>query len=289
MRIVTHPACTTYEMPGHPEAPFRVRDSVDHLKKSDLPLEWSEAEPAPHDALRLAHEPEHLEHLEADVDAFDADTPAYPGIMLHARRATGAALQCMEWVRANPDDHAFSLMRPPGHHATQDRAMGFCYLGHAAICALVALKSGIERVAVYDFDVHHGNGTEAILHRVEGAHFYSIHQHPCYPGTGTTSFDNCQNYPVPPYGPRARHRAACEEAVAAMRAVDPQLVIVSAGFDAYEKDPLAQGTLTIEDFHWLGTELARGEIPVFSILEGGYSRDLPQLIEAYLTGITESG
>jgi len=284
MAIITHPACVTYEMPGHPEAPFRVRDTVAHLTTTDLAIQWVEAVPAPKAAVLLAHEPEHLDHLEAEIDAFDGDTPRYPQIDQHAKRAAGAALQALEMVRENASTPPFSLMRPPGHHATQDRAMGFCYLNHVAIAALSALQNGYERVAVYDFDVHHGNGTEAILHAVEGASFYSIHQHPCYPGTGTHSFDNCHNYPVPPHGPRQRHRDACAKAMETMLSEKPELIIVSAGFDAYEQDPLAQGTFTVEDYHWLGEELRRSTIPFFSVLEGGYSRDLPKLIEAYLRG-----
>jgi acetoin utilization deacetylase AcuC-like enzyme len=180
----------------------------------------------------------------------------------------------------------FSLMRPPGHHATRDTSMGFCYLNNIAITALEALASGVSRVAVYDFDVHHGNGTEDILLNHAGAAFFSIHQHPCYPGTGTANIgDNCFNFPVPPHLPREEYRKLLTRALDGVKRFHPELIAVSAGFDAYARDPLAQGTLEAEDFYWLGQSLRDTGVPLFSLLEGGYSRDLPELIFAYLKGL----
>jgi acetoin utilization deacetylase AcuC-like enzyme len=165
--------------------------------------------------------------------------------------------------------------------------MGFCYLNNVAIAVLEGLATGCKRVAVFDFDVHHGNGTEAILLNRQGAAFYSVHQSPCYPGTGlANSGHNCFNYPVPPYTPREQYRHRLQEAFEAMMAGKPELVAVSAGFDAYARDPLAQGTLEPEDFHWLGGLMRSMDTPVFSLLEGGYSTDLPELIHAYLAGLT---
>jgi acetoin utilization deacetylase AcuC-like enzyme len=181
---------------------------------------------------------------------------------------------------------AFSLLRPPGHHATPDRAMGFCYLNSIAIAALEALATGTKRVAVFDFDVHHGNGTEAVLLNHPHTAFYSIHQHPCYPGTGTRhAGDNCFNYPVAPHTPREEYRAVLAKALAELGRFKPDVVAVSAGFDAYAHDPLAQETLEEEDFHWLGASVRKLGIATFSVLEGGYSRELPNLILAYLKGL----
>ena len=164
--------------------------------------------------------------------------------------------------------------------------MGFCYLSNMAITVLQALATGSKRVAIFDFDVHHGNGTEDILLNNPGAALFSIHEYPCYPGTGATNAgDNCFNYPVAPFAPREQYRKALSKALEDLRAYKPQLIGVSAGFDAYSGDPLAQGSLEIEDYHWLGTELRRFDVPVFSLLEGGYSDDLPELIFAYLKGI----
>jgi acetoin utilization deacetylase AcuC-like enzyme len=164
--------------------------------------------------------------------------------------------------------------------------MGFCYLSTAAIAVLEALATGVRRVAVFDFDVHHGNGTEAILLNQPGALFFSIHQFPCYPGTGSRNVGkNCFNYPVPPQTPRGEYRHILTSALEQMLSFKPDLVAVSAGFDCYARDPLAQETLEQEDFHWLGQSLRATGIPLFSLLEGGYSSDLPELVLAYLKGV----
>ena len=198
--------------------------------------------------------------------------------------ACGGALRALKSAREG--EISFSLLRPPGHHATRDHAMGFCYLNSIAIAALEALATGAKKVAVFDFDVHHGNGTEAILMNRSGAVYFSTHQFPCYPGTGTSNVgDNCFNYPVAPQTPRTEYRKVLARALADLKNSRPTLVAVSAGFDAYARDPIAQETLEAEDFHWLGQSIRGLGIPAFSILEGGYSRDLPDLILAYLKGL----
>jgi len=177
-------------------------------------------------------------------------------------------------------------MRPPGHHATRNRIMGFCYLNNIAIATLEALATGVKRVAVFDFDVHHGNGTEDILLNRDGAAFFSIHQFPAYPETGRANVgNNCFNYPVPAQLPRRDYRDVFSSAFDQLKKFKPDLVGVSAGFDAYARDPLAQETLEAEDFYWLGQKIRALNVPAFSILEGGYSRDLPELIFSYLKGI----
>jgi acetoin utilization deacetylase AcuC-like enzyme len=178
-------------------------------------------------------------------------------------------------------------MRPPGHHATRESSMGFCYLNNIAITALEAVATGSKRVAVFDFDVHHGNGTEDILLNRPGLEFFSVHQHPAYPNTGAASRGrNCFNYPVAPSASREVYRAALTNALDDLKHFRPELVAVSAGFDAYVRDPLADGPLLAEDFHWLGQSLGKLSVPMFSLLEGGYSRDLPELIFAYLKGVS---
>src|SRR5205823_5412837 len=175
------------------------------------------------DAILLrAHSAEHLSRLNEPFD-FDADTPFFPNIAARARASVGAALQALKAARAG--EVAFSLIRPPGHHATRDRSMGFCYLSTVAIAALEALATGCKRVAVYDFDVHHGNGTEDILLNRRGAAFFSIHQSPCYPGTGTRNVgDNCFNFPVPPQTPRQEYRQVLTSALEQLKAFKPDLV-----------------------------------------------------------------
>src|SRR5204863_2061365 len=143
-----------------------------------------------------------------------------------------------------------------------------------------------KRVAIYDFDVHHGNGTEDVLVNTSGVAFCSIHQFPCYPGTGATNAgDNCFNYPIAPRTPRLEYRKVLASALDQLKKFKPELIGVSAGFDAYARDPLAQETLEAEDFYWLGQELRKLGVPMLSLLEGGYSEDLPALVFAYLKGV----
>ena len=285
MKIITDENCAGYSSPGHPERPARIIRSLERLRNQrELPIEW--ARPTPHNdqAILRAHTPGHVTRLRIPRD-FDADTPYHRHIADFARQSVAAALDALKCARSG--ETVFSLMRPPGHHATQDRAMGFCYLNSIAIAVLEATATGTTRVAVFDFDVHHGNGTEAILLDQPGTAFFSIHQSPCYPGTGTTNVGrNCFNYPVAPGTPREAYRDVLERALNELKKFKPELVAVSAGFDAYSGDPIAQETLEAEDFHWLGGALRRLAVPTVSLLEGGYSDDLPELILAYLKGLS---
>ena len=284
MKIITDERCTGYASPGHPERPARISQTLEKLRgQKELALTWAEPMNVDDEIILRAHSKEHLAHVRTATDDFDGDTPVHPKIFDHARRSIGGALQAL--AAARQGEVAFSLLRPPGHHATRDRAMGFCYLNSIAIASLAALGTGTANIAVYDFDVHHGNGTEAILLNQPHAAFFSIHQHPCYPGTGTQNVGrNCFNYPVAPQTPRDKYRKVLAQALEDLKKFKPDLVAVSAGFDAYARDPIAQETLEAEDFYWLGQAIRKLEIPAFSILEGGYSNDLPELILAYLKG-----
>ncbi|MEC7811641.1 MAG: histone deacetylase, partial [Verrucomicrobiota bacterium] len=196
MTIITDEHCTTYHSIGHPERPFRVSGPVKKLKaQTELKLEWLKPEPSPKSKVLRAHTINHFQRLSEPHD-FDSDTAYHEGIRDHALRSVGGALMAVELARAGKPN--FSLLRPPGHHATKERAMGFCYLGSVAVAALEAKAIGSRKIAVFDFDVHHGNGTEDILAKRDGVAFFSIHQHPAYPGTGIRSFDNCQNYTARP-------------------------------------------------------------------------------------------
>lgn len=282
--VITDENCTGYFRVGHPERPQRISATVKRLKnQEDLPVEWLAPTANISDGQILrAHAPEMLARLKIPHD-FDGDTPAYENIETYARASVAAALDALKICRTGKN--VFSLIRPPGHHATRKRQMGFCYLNNIAIAVLEALATGTNRVAVFDFDVHHGNGTEDILLNRDGAAFFSIHQFPCYPGTGQKNVgNNCFNYPVAPSSPREIYRATLARALNDLKKFSPELIAVSAGFDAYARDPLAEGTLLADDFYWLGKELREMKIPFFSLLEGGYSSDLPDLILAYLKG-----
>jgi len=285
MKLITDERCTGYSSTGHPERPARISRTVEKLRsQKDLPITWAAPLPVTEAILLRAHSRDHIANIKAASHDFDADTPAYPDIFEHACRSVGGALHALKSARAG--EVVFNLMRPPGHHATRDRAMGFCYFNSIAIAVLEAIATGVEKAAAFDFDVHHGNGTEAILLNVPQTAFFSIHQYPCYPGTGTRDVgQNCFNFPVAPQIPRDEYRKILGKALEGLRKFAPSLVAVSAGFDAYARDPLAQETLEPEDYHWLGESLRELGIPVFSVLEGGYSSDLPDLIFAYLQGL----
>lgn len=284
MKIITDERCTEYSAKGHPEKPFRVSRTLEKLRnQTELAISWDKPAEVSDEPILRAHAPEVLARLNEQAD-FDEDTPYHEGIAGYARASVGAALRALECARNG--ETVFSLMRPPGHHATRTRSMGFCYLNNVAIAALEALVTGSKRVAVYDFDVHHGNGTEDILLNRKGAMFFSIHQHPAYPGSGARNVgDNCFNYPIPEQTSRGHYREIFSSALDELKRFKPDLVAVSAGFDAYVNDPLSQETLEAEDFYWLGQNFRALGIPVMSLLEGGYSRDLPDLILAYLKGL----
>jgi acetoin utilization deacetylase AcuC-like enzyme len=280
--IIFHDArCMDYSAPGHPERPERIARTVPFLKDRHHDWEWREPVAAEDVVLLRGHSREHIEQIRKAAHDFDADTPAYPNIYKHAARSAGAAIDAGRMALKN--QRAFSLMRPPGHHASHDRAMGFCYFSNIAVAALDALENGAERVAIWDFDAHHGNGTEEIVAHNSQIAFASIHQFPAYPGTGARSFANIDNYPVAPYTPRAEHVDIAQRALQKLLKFKPDLLLVSAGFDAYSGDPLVQMTLEQEDFATFGKWLNKIDIPVAAILEGGYSDDLPELIDAFLT------
>lgn len=269
---------------GHPERPQRITSTVELLRQQkELPLDWAAPSRVADEQILRAHTQAALARLEQPQD-FDPDTPYYDHISDLARASVAAGLDALNAARKG--ETVFSLMRPPGHHATRGQSMGFCYLNNIAITALEAQATGANRVAVFDFDVHHGNGTEDILLDRPGLAFYSVHQFPAYPGTGAKHRgSNCFNYPVAPGTPREKYRATLAHALDDLRGFRPDLVAVSAGFDAYARDPLAEGTLLPEDFHWLGQTLRAFDLPLVSLLEGGYSKDLPELIFAYLKGV----
>src|SRR5436190_3035146 len=280
MTIFYDPSCLEFSRPGHPERPQRIARTAPLLKDRHPEWRWQRPRAATDEELLRAHSRQHIEHISTAGKDFDLDTPFYPNIAMYAHHSAGAAVEATR--TASRGESVFSLMRPPGHHATRDRAMGFCYFSNVAVAALDALENGAERIAIWDFDGHYGNGTEAIVAHNERIRFASIHQFPAYPGTGAKSFANIVNYPIRPSTARSRILDIARRSFDNLKDFNPELLLVSAGFDAYARDPLLQLTLEREDFAMLGEWLGDIEVPVAVVLEGGYSNDLPELIDAFL-------
>lgn len=282
MIIVHDPRCAEYGADGHPECPARVLKTAAHLRRTHPDWRWALPKAAPEEAILRAHSAEYLARLKSSTDAFDDDTPHFPDIFAHAARAAGAAIDCAQLALCG--ERAFSLMRPPGHHATRDQAMGFCYLNSIAIAALDALARGLSRVSIWDFDGHHGNGTEDICRRDPRIRYVSVHEHPAYPGSGESCRANIYNFPIPLVATYSHQLAVFRHAWSCVLEFKPELILVSAGFDSYLRDPLLSLAMHREDFELFGEWLAPSGIPTTAILEGGYSEDLPVLIDAFLSG-----
>ncbi len=294
MLLYTHADCLEHDTgPGHPESRGRLQTILGLLNRvAFAPLDRREAPLASDDLLRLAHPQSYIDDLVAQTPAegwrqVDSDTILSPGSVRAARRGAGAAAAAVEAVLGGEARIAFCAIRPPGHHAERANAMGFCLFSNAAIAALHALNLGLERVAVVDFDVHHGNGTQDVLKDEPRALFVSMHESPLYPHTGAadeTGCGNVMNLPMHPEGTSAEWRAAYLERVApALERFAPQLIIISAGFDAHRRDPLATTQLETEDYIWFTDQLAAAarrsaQGRIVSLLEGGY--DLQALAEA---------
>ncbi|MGZ6012245.1 MAG: histone deacetylase family protein [Caulobacteraceae bacterium] len=269
---------------GHPERPERLKAVTDSLSDaSDLDLETFEAPLVDPQDVLLVHPKLFVERLfaaapRAGLAYLDPDTALSPGSLASARRAAGAVVLAAREVAAGRLERAFCAVRPPGHHAEPDTAMGFCLLSNVAIAAKAARAAGMKRVAVVDFDVHHGNGTQAAFAGDPDLMLASVHQSPLYPGTGAeheTGVGNIVNRTVKPYAAREAWRRAFDKLMAEVDGFAPDLILVSAGFDAHARDPLAQQQLEDEDYAWatraiLSVARARCGGKVVSSLEGGY-------------------
>jgi acetoin utilization deacetylase AcuC-like enzyme len=285
--LLTHPACLNHDTGyGHPESASRLRAIEEALAAPDFkPLKREEAPRADLAAIERLHPKAYVEMVQAAIPArdhnwLDADTIVSPGSWEAALRATGATLYAVDQVMAGNADNAFCAVRPPGHHAEPSRAMGFCLFNSVAVAALHArAKHGAKRVAVVDFDVHHGNGTQAAFWTDKDLLYASTHQMPLFPGTGAlneTGVGNIWNAPLAPGDDGEDFLAAFEGRILpALDAFAPDFLLISAGFDAHIRDPLAQIRLLEPDFAWVTEQLMEAAAKhaggkLVSTLEGGY-------------------
>ena len=287
--IYTHPDCTLHEMgEGHPESPMRLKAILAALESSGLAskLSMREAPEARREHLERVHDAQHVDLIfesapERGYAYLDPDTSMNAKSLSAALRAAGAVVSATDAVIAGDASNAFCAVRPPGHHATPTRPMGFCIFNIVAIGAMHAIEQhGLERVAVLDFDVHHGNGTEDAFHEDPRVMLCSTFQHPYYPYCGADSGnEHIINVPLPAMTDGRGFREAVERFwIPALDEFSPQMVFVSAGFDAHRDDPLAYLKLDDEDYRWVTEKLMdvadrHAEGRVVSTLEGGYNTE----------------
>ncbi len=307
--LYTHPSSLEHDPgPGHPESPARIRAILEAIEREERKgglVGMARAEPprATREQLTRIHSERHVEAILRQVPQsgyvqLDPDTAMSPGSGEAALRAAGGACAAVDSVMSGEAQNAFCALRPPGHHAEPERAMGFCVFNNVAIGARQALDvHGLARVSIFDFDVHHGNGTQAAFEREPRVQYLSTHQWPLYPGTGArseTGVGNIVNRPLSAYTGSEEWRAVVTaDILPAIDTFAPELIMISAGFDAHRDDPLAMLQLVEDDYGWVTRELlllarrhAKGR--VVSVLEGGYDlRALAASCLAHLNALLE--
>ncbi len=286
--LFTDPVFESHDTgPGHPERSARL-EAIRMVTRHDAFADLEQRAPVASspEQIQLAHDPDYVSRVLAAIPSegyknLDADTIVSPRTGEAALKAAGAAVQAVDAVMSGTAGNAFCAVRPPGHHATSARAMGFCMFNHVAIAARYAQSAhGLQRVAIVDFDVHHGNGTQDICWDQPGILYVSSHQSPLFPGTGrateTGAHDNILNLPLPPgTGAETMREVYTHRALPKVREFQPQLLVISAGFDAHRLDPLAGLEWTEDDYAWITGELADLAAEccggrIVSSLEGGY-------------------
>jgi len=281
MKIYFSPRSLEYNSPGHPESSDRIKIIKEYLEKKNYsftnPTACTEK-----DILRV-HTYKHLEAVKAGA-FIDPDTPSLPHIYDYAVLSAGSALNAME--NSLKGEISFSLMRPPGHHATPDRVMGFCYFNNLAIATAAYLRNNPEKkIAILDIDVHHGNGTEEIFRHNPNVLYISIHQYPLFPGTGTESGKNFINFPLPPGTGEKPYLYALEKSCDFISTFNPDLLGISLGFDTLYNDPISIFKLTIDSYTKIAEEISLLKKPMFLVMEGGYSKDIAQCTYNFLLSL----
>lgn len=279
MKIIFSKRCLEYESYGHPESPERLRCIYNHLNEKKF--EFVEAKSCKEEDILRVHSAQLLKKVK-DGHLFDLDTPNLERIYEYALLSCGGTLEALEFALNN--EPAFSLMRPPGHHATRDNIGGFCYFNNIAIAVNKALDR-VKRVAIIDIDCHHGNGTQEIFLGNDRVLYVSLHQFPLYPGTGRKSQKNCLNFPLSVETDEEKYLKVLKEALREVKIFDPQILAISAGFDTYKDDPLTNLNLEKESYYKISSLLASLNKPAFSVLEGGYKvPEIAECVEEYLRG-----
>jgi acetoin utilization deacetylase AcuC-like enzyme len=304
-RVFTSEQCLSHDPPGFPERPARLTAALEGAAAAGWGRWEVHGQRMSARSIAAVHAPEYLERFVRAVERGDglldsADNPLSSGTLEAARAAAECAVSAAEWMASERDGQAFVAVRPPGHHAERDMAMGFCFFANLALAAdHLVREHGISRVAVFDFDIHHGNGTQHLFEERGDVFFASIHQYPFYPGTGAAGERGrgagqgaTLNVPLSAGADDDAVRRAVDESVLpALRDFAPQVLLVSAGFDGGRRDPIGGWRLEDETFGWLGERLAelaatQCDGRLLTVLEGGYSLEGLRLgTEAYLRGV----
>jgi acetoin utilization deacetylase AcuC-like enzyme len=280
MKIFFSEECLKYSQAGHPESPLRVKTAYEFLKTKNFV--FAEPHLCSEDDILLAHSQKMLQSVKYG-NFSDEDTPAIDNIFHYASLAAGSAIDAA--LMSLKGEKVFSLMRPPGHHATKDSLGGFCYFNNIAIATMKAMQI-VDKIAIVDLDCHHGNGTQDIFLGRKDVIYISLHQSHLYPGTGLKAEANCFNYPLISHTEPDVYLETLSEALDSARKFDPDLIAVSMGFDTYKLDPIASLSLEKDTYKQIGKALSGLNKPIFSVLEGGYNhKDLPDCIYQFLRGL----
>lgn len=273
-----------YKETGHPESPERLKAIKEFLAKKNSSFEFVSPVPCEEEDLLLAHTEDLIRKVKEN-DFYDPDTPNIPNIYYYARLSCGAAVQAA--FIALSGEIAFSLGRPPGHHSGRNTLGGFCYFNNMAVAVRKVLSGSELKLAVLDIDGHHGNGTEEILTGEENVLYLSLHQSPAFPGTGNVSFANCYNFPVLPNTDAKIYMGRFREAVKILKDFSPDMLGISAGFDAHRNDPLLNLNLLDIHYYQMGKELTGLSEKTFVLLEGGYNiKSIGNTCYSFINGLT---